>query len=450
MIKLNDRARFILIYGLFLGFVLSYMYSGPVLVHINTYLKDISVLVLLISGLLFCVFGYKKNIEVDKKKIDASMGISLILSLILYYLLTQGKDTLALILTIIISIVLGILLTFISNGILSKSNQYIKYTDIFIDISLVMIIANIVAYLVYISLSFELHFIGFIFSITSFIVSFVLFKSLDIEVREENINKKFDFRFIIHMCFLFFLIKVGEGIIYAVLESELSIRINNYEHYFILPYMLSLITVFIIAKKTKVKIFNLLTTSISLIGIGFVILIFKAENIFYSNLLINFGYGIFDIIIWSSIIYFISIYGNGIKIASGIMSFHFLGMFIGLVLSKYYIYNLRNVYILFLILIFLSLMIIPKVLDSINGKLAKAKNDLDKEIKNRQELRSKDNYKLLSKREKEVLEEILMGKINRDIAKSLNIEETTVKSHCKNICEKLGVKTKKQIKNLFK
>lgn len=450
MIKLNDRLRYILIYGLFLGFALSYPYAGPILNALNAYLKNISVLVLFTSGILFCAYMYKENIEINKKKINASMSISILFSLILYYLLTQGKGTFALILTVMISVVLGVLLTFISNSILSRSKQYIKYNHIFIDISLVMIIANTVAYIIYILLSFELNFIAFIFSITSLIISFLLSKTLDFKESKYIINKEFNFKLIAHICLLIFLIKVGEGIIYADLESNLSASFNNYEFYFILPYVLSLITTLIIAKKIKKKVFTLLTTSISLIGLGFVILIASAENIFYSNLLMNFGYGIFDIIIWSSIVYFIYIYGNGVKIASAIMFFHFLGMFLGGVLSIFFKTTSNILYIIFVSFIFLSVILIPKVSEITNGKMDRAKKKLDNEMKSRQELKSKKDYRLLSKREKEVLEEILMGKINRDIAKSLNISETTVKTHCKNICEKLGVKTKKQVKEIFK
>lgn len=47
---------------------------------------------------------------------------------------------------------------------------------------------------------------------------------------------------------------------------------------------------------------------------------------------------------------------------------------------------------------------------------------------------------LLTKREKEVFELLILNKTTKDIAKDLNISEKTVRNHISNAMQKLGVK----------
>jgi DNA-binding NarL/FixJ family response regulator len=48
----------------------------------------------------------------------------------------------------------------------------------------------------------------------------------------------------------------------------------------------------------------------------------------------------------------------------------------------------------------------------------------------------------LTKREREVLELICQGLTNREIGRTLYIEETTVKAHVRSICKKFGVRSR--------
>lgn len=50
------------------------------------------------------------------------------------------------------------------------------------------------------------------------------------------------------------------------------------------------------------------------------------------------------------------------------------------------------------------------------------------------------NNSILTKREKEVFELLIKGKITTEIAKLLNISEKTVRNHISNAMQKLGVK----------
>ena len=47
---------------------------------------------------------------------------------------------------------------------------------------------------------------------------------------------------------------------------------------------------------------------------------------------------------------------------------------------------------------------------------------------------------ILTKREKEVFELLILNKTTKDIAKDLNISEKTVRNHISNAMQKLGVK----------
>jgi DNA-binding NarL/FixJ family response regulator len=61
-----------------------------------------------------------------------------------------------------------------------------------------------------------------------------------------------------------------------------------------------------------------------------------------------------------------------------------------------------------------------------------------------QEMRSPTNEGLLTDREREVLREVATGRTNKEIARSLHIAETTVKSHVRAILDKLGVRSRTQ------
>ena len=50
------------------------------------------------------------------------------------------------------------------------------------------------------------------------------------------------------------------------------------------------------------------------------------------------------------------------------------------------------------------------------------------------------NKTILTKREKQVFEMLIMNKTTKDIAQTLNISEKTVRNHISNTMQKLGVK----------
>ena len=52
--------------------------------------------------------------------------------------------------------------------------------------------------------------------------------------------------------------------------------------------------------------------------------------------------------------------------------------------------------------------------------------------------------KVLTKREKEVFELLILNKSTKDIAKELNISEKTIRNHISNVMQKQGVKGRTQ------
>ena len=50
------------------------------------------------------------------------------------------------------------------------------------------------------------------------------------------------------------------------------------------------------------------------------------------------------------------------------------------------------------------------------------------------------NKSILTKREKQVFEMLILNKTTKDIAQALNISEKTVRNHISNSMQKLGVK----------
>jgi DNA-binding NarL/FixJ family response regulator len=60
------------------------------------------------------------------------------------------------------------------------------------------------------------------------------------------------------------------------------------------------------------------------------------------------------------------------------------------------------------------------------------------------EVRAPESPEQLTERETEVLRHLALGKSNKEIARSLNVNESTVKSHVSNILAKLGVEGRTQ------
>ncbi len=60
------------------------------------------------------------------------------------------------------------------------------------------------------------------------------------------------------------------------------------------------------------------------------------------------------------------------------------------------------------------------------------------------EVRAPESPEQLTERETEVLRHLALGKSNKEIARSLNVNESTVKSHVSNILAKLGVQGRTQ------
>ena len=60
-----------------------------------------------------------------------------------------------------------------------------------------------------------------------------------------------------------------------------------------------------------------------------------------------------------------------------------------------------------------------------------------------------DKTLLLTLRECEVLEQVSIGKLNKEIAQELNITEGTVKQHLSKIYDKLNTKNRVEASNIF-
>jgi DNA-binding NarL/FixJ family response regulator len=60
------------------------------------------------------------------------------------------------------------------------------------------------------------------------------------------------------------------------------------------------------------------------------------------------------------------------------------------------------------------------------------------------EMRSPKNVNQLTEREREVLRGVAIGQSNKEIAQSLDVALTTVKSHVRSILDKLGVDSRTQ------
>jgi hypothetical protein len=143
---IKNRVTFILLYGLFLGFVLSFLYSGPLFntMEQNKNIKSLFLVIIFVSGIFSCIITYKFNIKPTQKKLSISMIINLFFCMLFYFVGQYEKSITLISIACVCAFFVGFSAMFISNTILAVSKKYNEYKEIFINIAIVMLIANMI------------------------------------------------------------------------------------------------------------------------------------------------------------------------------------------------------------------------------------------------------------------------------------------------------------------
>ncbi len=412
--------------------------------------KNLFLLLIFLAALLSCAITAKFKIAPSGQKIRLMMIGNLLFSIGFYAVVGQTDNGLMLVLASAFAAFIGYSAIYVSNNLLIVARQYNAYENIFINVALIMLLANGVSYIVDVLLAFDLQKSALIFIVGSALSAIVLSSKMDFKFKKTldqrlQLNK----RDLYVLAAIILLLKVSEGVLYKIIEYGLAEQGNFFPCICVLPYLLALLAALYISYKIKRKLFAFLSACISLVGLGLLSLLISEDYIGLSNLFMHFGFGFLDIIIWGSIIYLTFVYRDENKTTATIMAFQILGIFIGGLIFEATMQQGKLGYAIAIISIFSAIVLVPKVNEITMHEIISDKEIVDAMRAKKERLKTRQKYQLLSTREREVVDLILLGKTNRQIAEALNIAETTVKTHCKNSYLKLGVKNKREIKAVF-
>ncbi len=449
--KKTNRLIFIIAYGLFLGFVLSFFYAGRLYnaMFQGASYKNVFLMIMLIAALFSCRVTNKFKIVYKQRTIALLMAGNVLFSVGFYAIVGSASQLVTLIVLGAFAAFIGYSATLISNHFLLIARQFNSYEDIFVNVAAIMLLANGLSFLIDILLSFGLSKIALLSVVTWGIAAAVLIEKMQFKAGDEDHRLPLNRRNLYVLGTIFFLLKISEGVLFKVIEYQTYAGGAVYHYIGVLPYLLAIIVAVYISYKTERKVFTFLSSSISLIGIGLLSLLISEEYAIVAVVFLHFGFGFLDVIIWGTAIYLIYIYKDGFKTISTIMSLQLSAIFTGGLLFELINKEIKLVYAIAIVSIFSAIILLPKVNEITVREISSNKKIIDAAKTKRLSMATRENYQTLSKRERQVVELILQGKINKDIAKELNIAETTVKTHCKNIYAKLNVRSKKEIKKIF-
>ena len=454
--------KFILIFGLYLGWILSFTYEGPlfnVIVQIKQYNTDLLLLVMHCAPLLIILFIFrfinKKN---DTALLYASISASLILS-ILFIVLGHNVSSIShYILLMITAILAGMAELFF---IICSTGWYIRHVPVkqmFYAMAYIALIANTIVMICNFFIYYHLETVSIIVSLAACLLALIL----ALNIKKDDLNNRphhkleFPKYTLLHMCIAFFLFNIGGGVVIEVILPLISQSFGMIEIFSFLPYVLSCALIIFLVKDIKKNIQYLLIIATGIIISGLILFQFIGNQsiLLVSNMLIQSGYALMDVFLWGLIGLLSYVYYQPSKIVFFTMSANIIGVITGVLLSKV-LSDIQSTTeslsaLISLICAMIGMLIVPIIY---KNTVVKFNNDvalLNKEEARQNSLNKIRNFKQLSVREQEVAKYLTLELTNEKIAAMLFISENTLKKHSKNIYQKLAVKNKYELKLLFK
>ncbi len=445
--KIGDRFIFIGAYGLFLGFVLSFVNSGIMFANFGNdpANKEIYFSILFIATISACLFAFFYDVKVTRYSLSALMIFDVILLLSFYYLVNIMIDESLIFLSYILTFMIGFINVFISNIFLLHSKKYNSYADIFVNIAIVMAIAKFSWHISSVLMAYDYINLPFILSFFIMIINVMITMKLDFKKAQAPAVESFiGAKDLYVLGAIIFLLKLSEGILYKIVINYILAFQNQYKILYVIPYLLIIALLLIISYKIKKRILALIFICIGIMGTGFTLILISSELIEFSGALLHFGITVLDILVWGIVIYLIYIYDNAHKIVNSIMLAQSMGMFVGYSVYEIKIFNIRPAYLIALIGLFVSALLVLKVKEiSTEEMLSKIEIVLHEKYKSL----SQNGQGILNDMEKKVLSLILDMKNDREISHKLNISILEVETYYSSICLKFGANTREEIRN---
>ncbi len=265
----------------------------------------------------------------------------------------------------------------------------------------------------------------------------------------------------IHTLCLFFafvvVATIDSGLMYGVINLKYEVFSYLTSWFWAIPYIIAILIMKSSYEKKKESYF--LYIAFCMIGMGFIfnlLLPFSAISYIVIDIFLLGAAGIIDLFWASKVGESFEYLKNPVRVLSVGWAANVFGVFIGGILSKKVIsskFDDKDLVIMALIVIAISLILLPEMLKRLYLLLESTKC-IDS-YKEQSEVQKKEfaccipNYENLTNREKEILQQILLGKTNKDISLELSISENTVKTHVRNILSKYGVTNRAQLINII-
>jgi len=322
-----------------------------------------------------------------------------------------------------------------------------------------LIFSNIIMIAINVSAIFFSAFIGLCFSILCVVIGFILIWSIDLnradfssakkEVKSNlSINKP-----LYLLCLFVFVITINSGLMYQVINPAFEHLSELTSWYWALPYIIALIIMRNLPLRAKRS--RMLYIGMGMIMaafIGFMLLKRQAADYLIVDTLMLGACGIFDLFWWSILGEMLDYTKNPARLFGMGLSANVLGVLCGGVLGMIITASElpgAEVAVIALSIVCITLVLFPP-LNRLLVLLLKSHAYLtaysampevrQTEIKNQIKATEK-----LTIREDEVLQLILLGKHNREIADDLYISENTVKTHIRNILSKYNVSSRVEL-----
>ncbi len=250
-----------------------------------------------------------------------------------------------------------------------------------------------------------------------------------------------------------FIITINSGLMYQVINPAFSHLTGLVSWYWAVPYIIALAVIRNLPVKTKRS--RILYAGIAMIMgafISFMLLGRTAPDYLVVNTLMLGGCGIFDLFWWSIIGEMLDYTENSLKVFGIGLSANVFGVLsgdaLGIAITSVQLSS-AEVAVMALTVVCATLILLP----SLNRHLVMLlKNHIyltvyDGMSKTQQidVIRQTETLEELTVREKEVLQHILSGESNREIAQALFISESTVKTHARNIFSKYDVGSRAEL-----
>lgn len=450
---LNGRTISVFGFSLFFAYILSFLFEGQVLYSVIEY-RGVPDNSMILTGIIAHFFGlftcgfFVRNPRTAKKVVLAGMAVSFLFTIPFFF----APSVLWFVSLAVASY--SAALAVASWGyflkIFTPKNERIK------TCADVLIISNILMILVNMSAVHLSYIVGLCLTLLCIALGALFIMKLPVDVHEKKCCGKEGTMKPMLILFLFvFIITINSGLMYEVMNPAFEHLTTLTSWYWAVPYIAALLIMRNLPGRISryaVLYFGMGTIIASFIC--FMLMGRGTVDYLVVNTLMLGACGIFDLFWWSIIGEMLDYTDNPVKMFGMNLSANVLGVLcggaIGMFITSADLAD-SEVAVIALTVVCITLGMLPLLNRMLTVKLKHHVYLMDEELPTVRTEVARVEVELvepLTAREHEVLELILTGKSNRQIAESLNISESTVKTHARNIFAKYNISSRAELISL--